>query len=114
NKRWHQRLDQVVAWLADRVVAISKHTETILVDRDHVPRRKVSVIHNGVDLTRYRPVEAAQRDNRRRRFDLPADVLVLLVPARLDELKGHRYLFEAMPPIRAGAPKPPLLLLAGA
>lgn len=58
------------------------------------PDDKIKVIHNGVDLTRFKPI--LDRETLRLSLDLPIDRPVIAMVARLDPEKGHRTLFEAI------------------
>jgi glycosyltransferase involved in cell wall biosynthesis len=55
---WQLRLTQRrAAHAADRVIAVSQRTRADLVERYGVPERKISVVYNGVDHTRFQPAE---------------------------------------------------------
>jgi glycosyltransferase involved in cell wall biosynthesis len=48
----------------DRVVAVSRHTEAFLLNRYHVPRRRLTVIPNGVDTVLFKPGASEPTDQR--------------------------------------------------
>ena len=56
-------------------------------------RGRTTVIHNGVELARY---DGAADPALRDRLTAGGRRLAVLVPARLDDHKGHRFLFEAV------------------
>jgi len=56
-------------------------------------RTRTTVIHNGVDLRRF---EVMADPSLRRRLTADGRRSAILVPARLDDRKGHRFLFEAV------------------
>jgi glycosyltransferase involved in cell wall biosynthesis len=109
GKRWHTRVDAWCARRADHVIAVSEATRTILRDVERVPEQKVSVVYNGVEPFPDPSSEAV--DAARRALAIGGEP-VLLMPARLHEEKGHRFLLEALPAVieRCG---PLTLLLAG-
>ena len=53
--RLYLRLDYLGIRRAVHLVAISRHTETGLVEHLGVPEEKISVVHNGIDHDLYRP-----------------------------------------------------------
>ncbi|HET9729389.1 MAG TPA: glycosyltransferase family 4 protein [Acidimicrobiia bacterium] len=77
----------------DRYLAVSQHVRRRLVDDLHWPAAKIDVVPNGVPAHK----RASPRQIRELRDSLPRsrDVAVVLVPARLHEHKGHRYLLSA-------------------
>jgi len=55
---------------------------------------KVHVVHNGVDVERFRP--PVDRAEAKKLLGLDSERLVISMIARLDEEKGHRFFFEAV------------------
>lgn len=100
GKRWHTRIDAWCARRADRVIAVSEATRRIMVEVEGVSGEKITVVHNGMEPLRAPSAEAV--DAVRRELGL-GDERVLLMIGRLHEEKGHRYLFDALPAIRARA-----------
>jgi glycosyltransferase involved in cell wall biosynthesis len=74
-----------------RRLAVSEDTANRLQALFGWPREKISVVHNGIP----EPVGSVQPDAHLRSQLLHGRRALLLVPARLDPLKGHEYLFEA-------------------
>jgi glycosyltransferase involved in cell wall biosynthesis len=80
---------------------------------------RTTVIHNGVELDRF---ASGADPGLRRRFTADGRRSAILVPARLDDRKGHRFLFEAardLPDVQlvvagSGAHRAALERLAGA
>jgi phosphatidylinositol alpha-1,6-mannosyltransferase len=86
---------------ADAVVAVSRFTRDALVDLMGVDPGKITLIPNGVDLSRFAP--------RPRRADLLARYglggrRVLLTVGRLSERKGQDKVIEALPALRVAIP----------
>ncbi|MCW5970268.1 MAG: glycosyltransferase family 4 protein [Blastocatellales bacterium] len=100
GKRWHTRIDAWCARRADHVIAVSEATRRIMVEVEGAPVEKITVVHNGMEPLRTPTAEAV--DAVRRELGL-GDEKVLLMIGRLHEEKGHRYLFYALPAIRARA-----------
>jgi glycosyltransferase involved in cell wall biosynthesis len=88
-----QRLQQhLLAQLIDRSVAVSTAVAVQLRQSFLIPNKKMQMIHNGIDTTRF----TGQRNLELRRqlcgeYNRP----IVLTPARLDKQKGHAYLLQA-------------------
>jgi len=91
-----------------RYVAVSSAHRSQLV-ASGVPPTDIEVVHDGVDLVRFRPRD---RQAARQRLGLPADRPIILVPARLRRAKGHADLLDGMPALLERAPGA-LVLCAG-
>lgn len=80
-------------WIPDHVVANSEHTRDAFLELDGMHDSRVSVIHNGTDLSAFEGPEPA---------DLPfadGDFVVVFV-GRIDPDKGIEHLVEAWPRVR--------------
>jgi glycosyltransferase involved in cell wall biosynthesis len=64
-----------------------------------IPRDRIFLIHNGVDIQFYAPLGDALIQERRKSFRLDKDKRVIGIIARLSDVKGHEYLIRAMPKI---------------
>jgi glycosyltransferase involved in cell wall biosynthesis len=97
----------------DRVIAVSESTRRDLEDFARVPSGRISVIHNGADLTRFTPRQpegtiAGMRER------LGIDGPYLLYTARLEHPgKNHVRLLEAFAQLRDSQPLRHRLVLAG-
>jgi glycosyltransferase involved in cell wall biosynthesis len=81
----------------DRFVTTSSQVREEMLSLDYVPSSKMRVIHEGLDLERYRPKEKAEA---RRELSIPLERKVITVVGTLVERKGHVYLFEALRDVR--------------
>ena len=77
---------RLIATAIDAYIAVSHATAQQLIRKLHWPAQKIQVIHNGITCA---PIDL--QPDPIERDDRP----VVLTVARLDEQKGHRYLFEA-------------------
>lgn len=92
--RWSRRA-------VNQIVAVSDENKCTLVDLYHLPAGKISVVHNGADLTAFAdPAPATLRTE----LGLTPDQPVVLVLGRLAANKGQHYLVEAAPAILARFP----------
>lgn len=95
-----------------RYITVSHHTRTQYVARGVAPSR-IDVVHNGIDLDRYREPEAAQRAAFRRAHGIPLETFVVLYAGRLDPEKGIDVLIDAYA-LLGLSPAEGRLMIAGA
>ena len=62
----------------------------------HIPDAQPKVILNGIDTERFAPASTAQQLKSRLKFNLPTQIPLIGCAARLETVKGHRYLLEAL------------------
>lgn len=82
-----------INFLATHLIAVSNAVRGQLITQAHVPRRKVSVVHNGIDLGRFD--SAVKPCRTRAELGLPEGRLIA-VTAFLLPHKGHEVFLEAM------------------
>lgn len=104
----HRMIDGWSARHASAVVAVSGAVADTLARREHVPRSKIVVVHNGVDWAGFEPRHDAVQGWRRR---YPGRHLLVAV-GRLDVVKDLPTMLEALVAVRERQPQA-LLLLAG-
>jgi glycosyltransferase involved in cell wall biosynthesis len=78
----------------DRLLAVSGWVRRRLIESDHVPPGKVTVLLNGVDLSRFRQEEEGSRPIREH-LGLPLDRRVVTCVGQLIDFKGINYLVDA-------------------
>jgi len=83
----------------DKVIAISPGVKRALV-QSGLPEKKIELIYSGVDLEKFKT--PFDRASVRVKYHLPVDAPVIAVVATMPERKGHTYLINAMPEVRAG------------
>jgi glycosyltransferase involved in cell wall biosynthesis len=103
--RLYAALDALALRRFDHVVAVSGPVLDDMV-RAMLPREKMSVIPNGIDVSAYRTStsQAARRDARIR-LGLPPDGLVAMSVSSLTVEKGHRYMLEALAAVAPALPE---------
>jgi glycosyltransferase involved in cell wall biosynthesis len=107
--RQHAAISAVRA--ADAVVAVSKSAADRLSELASLPRTRIEVIPNGIELDRYDPAGNAVGASRvRRELGLGPDTVAVLVPAVLRPGKGHDTLLAAVPRVRRHVPDAAFLL----
>ena len=111
HRFWERRLYPY----SDRVVAHSRSIERFLVQDLGVPPAKVTVIVNGVDVARFRAVDAASRAAAREKLGHAPEQFLALMPARIAAQKNQDLVIEAVAALsgRGALPAGFRLLLAG-
>ncbi len=84
-------VEKVALENADRIVSVSRQATRDILDHFDVDESKLRVIHNGIDLDLYRPIDA---DSTRKAFDI--DGPYILFVGRTSRQKGMSYLIDAM------------------
>jgi glycosyltransferase involved in cell wall biosynthesis len=87
----------------DGVVAISGGVADSLAAAG-VDRRRVTVVHSGVDCNRFRPPTDGERVRARIALGVSHGEFVIAAVGALEPRKGHRYLIEAIAQLAATAP----------
>jgi glycosyltransferase involved in cell wall biosynthesis len=108
--------DQVKRRLAYRMVsrrqtmvAVSHDLKQFLVEAVGIPEDKISVIHNGIDVTAHSLQDGPE--DCRRELDLPSDEWVLGTVGSLYAVKGQAYLLRALPLVLHVHPHTTLLIV---
>ena len=102
--------DRILARWRDATVAVSEGVRRNYCETVGVDPSRVSVIHNGVDLSRFAG-PSPDRGEVLGPLGARADDLVIACVARLVSAKSHDVLFEAFAKVLARAPRATLLLL---
>lgn len=111
--RPHQFLaDRMLAGLTTRAVAISEAVREFMIRGRSVPADRIDIIHNGIDLDRYRRRPEPERAALRESLGLPPTAPVVGTLTRFREEKGNRHLVAAMPGLLRVVPDA-VLVLAG-
>ena len=97
GNKWKRRYNAIMT-RGQRVIAVSNHVATYLMDNYDIDQRKMRTIHRGVDLKKYGTdkVIPAQIIEVTKQWRLPEDARIILLPGRITRLKGHHVLIEAM------------------
>ncbi len=93
----------------DRLVVVSEHWRSLLRSGYDVD---ATVIHNGVDPSRFAPVAAAESSALRERAGAAGRFLLLSVGG-VEPRKGSVYLFEAMAELKRSLDPAPVLVVVG-
>ncbi|MFT9399988.1 glycosyltransferase family 4 protein [Acetobacter sp.] len=100
-----KRYNAVLA-AGDRVIAISRHIGERLSTEYAVPTDRLRIIPRGADIQLFSPeaVTGQRMHNLSESWALPPHTPVILLPGRLTEWKGQRFLLEALAQVKRQAP----------
>lgn len=101
-------IERTAVTLADAVIAVSEGTRKEILDTYSIPAEKVQVIHNGVDISVFRPRDPGSMLEK---YGLSPDRPYVLFVGRITRQKGVIYLVRA---IRHFHPDLQVVLCAGA
>jgi glycosyltransferase involved in cell wall biosynthesis len=92
------------------IAAVSRAVQSPLMEAG-VDGRKLVIVHNGIDVNRFR--EQGRKSAFRKSFGIADGAFVITVPGRIMKSKGHAVMVEAMRSVRSSLPDA-ILLFAGA
>ena len=101
NVSWKRRMEK---WLfvmaADCLVQVSQDLKAASVNRERIPANKIKVIENGVDIDTFKNARPLLL---RKIYNIDDSNYLILSVGRLETIKGHKYLIQAIaePPLKA-------------
>lgn len=94
---WHRIIAYRLAMkCVNRIVVVSNDVKDSLIHLRNISRKKIITIHYGVDLSKFKQPSVKSIRNL---LKLNSHDPVIGVVARLDRIKGHHYLIQALPHI---------------
>ena len=94
KRKFYLKLERYINRQADHIIAPSQMVRDILVEREHVPSAKVSVIPYGQTSERFDAITKEKIETVQAELGMKRN-LALVCTSRLFHRKGHKYLFEA-------------------
>ena len=107
--RW-SLLQRGASMIVDEVIAVSEDTRRDLIRHLKISPKKLSVIHNGIQL---KGRTGRAPEDIRRELGIPAEAKVVGAVARLETQKGLDLLLDAAPLVQAVAPETWFLFVGG-
>lgn len=101
-------LDRMINWLSTSIIAISRKTKMVLVEKENVPTFKVRLVPHGFDFKKMDQL-ALDRNGTQTEGHFP----VIGVVSRFIEWKGVQYIIPAFKQLLKDYPKAMLLLIGG-
>jgi UDP-glucose:(heptosyl)LPS alpha-1,3-glucosyltransferase len=96
-----------------RIIANSEMVKRQIMEYYAVPQQKITVIYNGVDLERFRPVNAGQKATLRKKLGLPEDSVLALYVGSGFKRKGVPQILRAMAELKRSGTSDVLFVAAG-
>jgi glycosyltransferase involved in cell wall biosynthesis len=93
--------------------AVSNLVKRILIEEYNIRENKIFVLHNGVDIERYHPLNEERRLKLREALGIPYDVKVLLFVGADSRSKGFHRILHALRQIESNARRDYILLAIG-
>jgi len=93
-----------------KVIAISEQVKDHLIKDFKVDEKDIIVIHNGIDVNNFRDPDHQLKARIKREYGL-GDSAVVGIVARLSDVKGHKYLIDAMKEVIKEFPGVNLLII---
>jgi glycosyltransferase involved in cell wall biosynthesis len=103
------RLNRLLTPITDAFVAVAPSHGRFLVEREHLPARKVVVVPNGVDTERFQPVRDAAAV--RRQLGIEPSAPVVAIVAALRPEKNHELYLEAARRVTRRVPEARFLVI---
>lgn len=103
----YERLDKIILRSFKVVIAVSDEIKKEILD-SQIPKSKVSVINNGIDLSKFNGV---QNINIRQEFKIDPHCKVIGTIGRLSKEKGHIYFLQAAKEVLKRFPKVIILIV---
>ena len=100
----YRTMEEIALRKASRVIVPSPFQRDRLQARG-VPLERITVIQHGIDISHFAGTAKSSRPSIRQALDTAPDAPVLLAVGRLEPVKGHRFLIEAVHQIRRTCPK---------
>lgn len=97
--------DRLLKNWADKAVAVSASVKHACVQKRGMSERRVSVLHNGIQLNRFTPAATDRAQLERNRWQIPRHCKVVGTVTRLRDEKGVRYLVQAAPKVLETVPE---------
>lgn len=86
--------DRILSSLSDRIIAVSEHDRELLIHYEKLPPNKVVTLYNGIDFNKFDC--KFDKDEARRKANLPEGQYLMAIVARLFPQKNHRGFFAAL------------------
>lgn len=102
-------LDRFSFQFADHAIACSQAVKDFYCNRMWYPERKISVVHNAIDIRAFEGLPS--KEEARRLLGLEDNAFIVTTVASLTPQKGHRYLLEAARKIVTELPNVRFLLV---
>jgi glycosyltransferase involved in cell wall biosynthesis len=102
-------INRALSLLNDRILAVSQAVKESVVRFDRIAPERIEVLYNGIDPSRFEG--DFQDSDVRQKFGVKPEDFLIGVVARLEEQKGHIYLFRALTQLLPAFPQIKVLIV---
>lgn len=106
------RLERLLGALTPYTVAVSRHVQDVMIRRIGIPARRVRLIYNGIDTSRFAP-DPMRRGHARADLGIAENEILIGIVARLAPIKDHVTLLHGFRQLLDRARRPVRLALIG-
>lgn len=92
----HDFLHRCMTYTGDKAIGVSSEVSEFMVNELNTPVDKTVTICNGVDESDLAPVTIAEKKELRLKYQIPENVIVFAMHSRIDEVKNHLLVVEAV------------------
>lgn len=96
NEIPHSFIHRLVSFWGEKVIVISTETAEFMTRVFHIPKSRQILIFNGVDNNKFKIPDHLEKCEARRYFKIDEGCFVISCLARLEEVKGHKTIIEAL------------------
>lgn len=109
---FHQKVaDWLLAPHGEKMIAVSEAVAKFCVDRRSIAPEKIEVISNSIPLDDFRNVPRQATKEAAEELGVDPNVPIIGTVGRLDEVKGVKYLLDAIPAIQEEIPEVKILIV---
>jgi len=106
-------IEELILKTSKKLWAVSNLVKKILIEEYNIHEDKIFVLHNGVDIEKYHPLDEERRLKLREALGIPHDVKTLLFVGTDSRSKGFHRILHALRQIESDARRSYILLAIG-
>lgn len=109
---WRRRLEKrFLSFLTTKIVAVSDELFRASIDQDRISVKKMTVVANGVDLSRFSSVPHTEGFELKKTLGFKPENKIITIVARLNPIKNHELLIKAFALVHQYRPEARLLIV---
>lgn len=89
------KYDKWINAKSTHIVAVSDVVQSILIEKENVPKEKTSVVHHGIKSQQIELFDTERTEKLKSKYHIPKSKIVIGVVSRYTELKGIQYIIPA-------------------